>query len=273
MHFCEKSLLSRNQHQIDGEEAIDWRTHGVLLIQADVFLGRKKGALSQDDQQRIRNASSKKLDDVVGNLLCVIGAPYLILNNADVSKGIANGTLTYVEDIILHDSATPRLVHLYGMKVRAVYTKDVKCLIFKHTLGDWAEKKLFPTLPDGCFPLLAQKHSPHFKFNGQNLAVSVVQFPCVLALVLTGHKVQGQGLDAVILGAISNKYKYGAEGWLFVILSRVRFLLGLSTLVRLPSNPASYKPRLRVAAEMQRLGVKENVTLARLRSFMLAPPT
>lgn len=271
LRFYETRFL--RQLQVVHPENHDWRTRGVLLIQADVCLGRKKGNMTEADQEKIRNASNKRLD-VVGNLLCFIGAAYLVNTNAAVSKGVANGTLATLHDVVLKEGVEIRVVNTSGSTpVHAVYARDVRCLVFKHSLGNWAQQSLFRTLPTGCFPILPQKHFPRFKFDGQITTVNVIQFACVLALVLTGHKVQGQSLRSIILGATSKQYVKGAHGWLYVILSRVRTLLGLCTFIRLPSDPRSYKPRTDVVNEMKRLLVIETATLARLQSHMHARST
>nr|CAH0110359.1 unnamed protein product [Daphnia galeata] len=102
--------------------------------------------------------------------------------------------------------------------------------------------------------------------TGSSFKVKVTQLPCVSALVLiTGHKIQGRILDAVILGALSRIHKSGRSGWIYVILSRVRILNGLFLLTLLETDPKKY-PRTDVMTEMNRLHLIEKSTLARLGS-------
>jgi hypothetical protein len=61
-------------------------------------------------------------------------------------------------------------------------------------------------------------------------------------------------------------HHYGATGWIYVILSRVRTLSGLFLLVKLCSDVTKYKPRLNVMREMSRLREIEIRTLIRLAS-------
>jgi len=53
------------------------------------------------------------------------------------------------------------------------------------------------------------------------------QLPCVLSLVLTGHKTQGLTTGSNILACLAPKDKSGASGWLYVILSRIKTIKGL----------------------------------------------
>lgn len=262
LKFCENDLL-QNGSILIGDD-LDWHSRGIIYVQADIYFGRLKAEISKIDQQTIRNSDSAQLN-TVGNLLCVFGAHYLVKSNSDISKGVANGTLAALQVVILHDDVVPHIVHLSNStSVYAVYAKEVKCLILKHTMGIWAKKQLFSTLPIGCFPIVPQKFLPHFTFSGKSRPVNVFQFAIVLASILTGHRVQGQSLSALILGAISKEYEFGKHGWLYVILARVRTLLGLSTMVKLSKNPSLYKPRSDVLGEMIRLSCIENGTKARL---------
>ena len=60
-------------------------------------------------------------------------------------------------------------------------------------------------------------------------------------------------------------------GWLYVVLSRVRTLEGLHTLVMLDPDPSKYKPRLNVIWEMERLRRIEQYTLQRVQKALDDP--
>ena len=64
---------------------------------------------------------------------------------------------------------------------------------------------------------------------------------------------QGRSVDSIILGDLVGADKYGATGWLYVVLSRVRTLSGLYTLQLLTEDLSKYKPRTAVINEMERL--------------------
>ena len=138
----------------------------------------------------------------------------------------------------------------------------------KHTSTLQQNATSFATLPIGCFPITSISHSVKCKLEatGSSFKVKVTQLPCVSALVLiTGHKIQGRTLDAVILGALSRIHKSGRSGCIYVILSRVRTLNGLFLLTLLETDPKKY-PRTDVMTEMNRLHLIEKSTLARLES-------
>jgi hypothetical protein len=62
------------------------------------------------------------------------------------------------------------------------------------------------------------------------------QLPCVLSLVLTGHKTQGLTTDSIILACLAPKDKSGVSGWLYVILSRVKTIKGLFLREKIEKN-------------------------------------
>lgn len=246
----------------------DWGRRGVILIEARLSTkkGREGSVLTEKEQDRIRKFRQSRLD-AVGNLYAVIGSPYLVRNNVDVPHGVANGTLATLQNVVLQSDAKIRVVHCGGDKfVHAVYADEVKCFVLKHCLGGWKDKTVYSSLPEGCFPLVPTKHSVREKINGTYTSISVCQLQCVSALVLTGHKIQGQSMDDVILGDLQPRFKHGQQGWLYVILSRVRTLKGLYTLVELDFNMSEYKPRLDVMEEMARLEKIEVETLKKLQS-------
>lgn len=205
----------------------------------------------------------------VSDLYCAIGASYMMGTNVDVTRGIANETVAKLYDIILAPDAQIRIANVEnGNQCHAVYATEVTSTIFKHSSPLQREVTSFATLPVSCFPITSISQSVKCKLgaNGSSFKVKVTQFPCVSALVLTGHKIQGRTLDAVILGALSRIHKTGRSGWIYVILSRVRTLNGLFLLILLEADLKKYKPRTDVMTEMNRLRLIEIATLARLES-------
>ena len=222
---------------------------------------------TENEEDSIRNLNDKRLK-TVGNLYCILGAPYIVGKNESVVNGIANGTQALLHSIHLKTSAQPRIVNLQGQKqVHAVYANEVHSLIFQHTTTNWASAATFPSLPLGCFPIVPIGHniSCRIGIDKKLCTLRVRQFPCANALVMTGHRVQGQTVDSIILGDISTHHQYGSTGWIYVILSRVRSLQGLVTLTRLVEDPKKFKPRKHVINEMERLRRIEQRTLRRLK--------
>ncbi len=92
------------------------------------------------------------------------------------------------------------------------------------------------------------------------------QLPCVLSLVLTGHKTQGLTTDSIILSGLAPKEKSGVSGWLYVILSRVKTIEGLFLMENIEQNPTKYNARNDVQREMNRLRAINLQTIQRLQA-------
>ena len=202
LKFCETKM--RSSLAPVQPNSSDWRNRGSLLIEASVSKSTGHQTVDPKQEKYIRWLGSKRLK-APGQLCCFIGAPYMITTNSDVSKGVANGTNATLEDICLRDSATIRISKLDdGSFTHAVYAEDVLCLVFKHTASGWSEVSLYPGLEKGCFPIIASKNGVKCRLGtSATFQVQVTQFPCVLSVVLTGHKVQGKTLGAIILGYLS----------------------------------------------------------------------
>lgn len=127
---CEINLLSKLSPIVPGD--YDWRARGVLLVQSSlVATGSKSLSFLQEDV--IRKMNSKQLG-CVGNLLCVISSSYMVGSNTDVGKGVANGTLCLLKDVLIYSVSSIRIVKFCGFDVHAVYSKEVACIVFQHVL-------------------------------------------------------------------------------------------------------------------------------------------
>ena len=93
----------------------------------------------------------------------------MVGHNADVSKGIANGTLAILVDVILKETASVRIKTLpNNQQLHAVYANDVLCIVFKHQLASWKQTIAFPTLELGCFPVIPIKKSLTYKLGNSD---------------------------------------------------------------------------------------------------------
>jgi hypothetical protein len=203
----------------------------------------------------------------------ILDAKYMNLQNDHVVAKLANGTVGRLQGINLLPAARIRqeaVASAAGAMVHAVYASEVQALIFKHDTQAFKTSNFFPELPAGCFPVEPSTSRKKFSFGGgSTVTARVTQFNITLACVLTGHKMQGQSVDSVILGDLLGSHKYGATGWLYVVLSRVRTLGGLYTLQLLDEDVSKYKRRATVIREMERLrvlGTKTENRLARALS-------
>ena len=244
----------------------DWRKRGILLVKARITQAEGHQKVRPQQENYIRGLSEKKLG-FSGNLVCILGAPYMVTINTDVSKGVANGTMCHLSDVILAEDATICIHQTSdGTQMHSVYSNEIVCLLFHHRLAEFKATHNFNSLPLGCFPVIAKSTKKSCKLGDNNIfSVTITQFPCTLAYFITGHKVQGQSLNSVILGTLTPIHQYGTTGWIYVILSRVRTLSGLFLLVKLCTDVTKYKPRLNVMREMSRLREIEKQTLIRLK--------
>jgi UvrD-like helicase C-terminal domain len=74
----------------------------------------------------------------------------------------------------------------------------------------------------------------------------------VLAFALTGHKVQGQTLKAIVI-AKWDSHKSRRAAWMYVALSRVANLKSLFILSPLSTQMKTYQKRQDILDEMARL--------------------
>ena len=251
-------------------ENLDWRTRGILLIRANITKREKHSIVRPQQENYIRGLSEKRLG-FPGNLICIVGAPYMVTLNTDVSKAVANGTMCFLNDVVLRDNAQVRIHKTTdGVEMHSVFADEVYCLLFTHRLAMFKSTLTFESLPPGCFPVVPTTKGIRCQLGKQDktFSVKLEQFPCTLAFILTGHKLQAQTLISIILGAVAPIHQYGSTGWIYVVLSRVRTLSGLFLLVKLNEDATKYKPRLTVMKEMERLRAIEITTLHRLQQIL-----
>ena len=263
LRYFEHTMLQKRN--LDEQTASNWRKSGVLLVQAKITQAEGHHPIQPKHEIYVRNLSSKRLKGA-GHLFCVTNAPYMVTTNQDVKKGVANGTLCTLVDVLLKDTATIRVVNMSGNNVHSVYADEVVCLIFKHSLRTWQNDKSFPSLRTGCFPLVTITKNVTVPLGKKEdtFTVRTTLFPCELATVLTGHKMQGQTMNSIVLGNLSARHKFGSTGWIYVVLSRVTSLSGLHTLIRLEKNILKFKPRTEIKEEMNRLVNIQERTKTRL---------
>ena len=100
--------------------------------------------------------------------------------------------------------------------------------LFQHKNSAWNNVSPFTSIPKGWFPVVPSTKSVECNFNEfYRTQIQMHELPCVLSLVLTGHKTQGLTTDSIILACLAPKDKSGVSGWLYVILSRVKTIEGL----------------------------------------------
>jgi hypothetical protein len=124
-----------------------------------------------------------------------------------------------------------------GKRVPTVYANDVQCLLFQHKNSAWNNVSPFTSIPKGWFPVVPSTKSVECNFNEfYRTQIQMHELPCVLSLVLTGHKTQGLTTNSIILACLAPKDKSGVSGWLYVILSRVKTIEGLFLREKIEKN-------------------------------------
>lgn len=151
---------------------------------------------------------------------------------------MANGTLAFLQDIFLKPGCTITIHELKnGKRVPTVYANDVQCLLFQHKNSAWNNVSPFISIPKGWFPVVPSTKSVECNFNEfYRTQIQMHELPCVLSLVLTGHKTQGLTTNSIILACLAPKDKSGVSGWLYVILSRVKTIEGLFLREKIEKN-------------------------------------
>jgi hypothetical protein len=103
LRYCKQRLIQKLPNCTDPN---DLRTHGILLVEVIIKPSKTSNPMTETQIEAIRNLGSKQLGRA-GNLYCIVDAPYIVTNNADVSKGVANGTLAFLQDIICFGKISP----------------------------------------------------------------------------------------------------------------------------------------------------------------------
>ena len=266
LRFFQSEMMKNNPLEVAGSN--DWRTHGVLLIQARVRKVDGHQPVHAEHEEYVRRLGSKRLGGA-GNLYCIKGTPYMVTKNQNVKKGVANGTIATLIDVILKEDAKIRVTVISGQSVSTVFADEVLSLILRHSLKLWENDHSFPSLPHGCFPLkyVSKNIVVPLGKNEERFTVKTTLFPCEISTILTAHKMQGQTVDSIVLGNLSPIHKYGRSGLIYVVFSRVTSINGLNLMVLLDENPLNYKPRIEIKEEMKRLKIIEKKTIDRLHNI------
>nr|CAH0103563.1 unnamed protein product [Daphnia galeata] len=152
----------------------DRRKRGILLVQARLWQTEGHQKVRPQQQNFIREMNEKRLG-FPGNLVYILGAPYMVTINTDVSKKIAN-----LYNIILRDDAAIRIHWTkHGAQMHTVYADEILCILFHHRLEEFKATHNFDSLPLDCFPVITTKKTIRCQLgkNNKTFSVSVTQFP------------------------------------------------------------------------------------------------
>lgn len=134
LRYFEKRMLDSIDGICSGD--LNWRERGVLLVQARISQAECHQKVRPQQENYIRGLDQRRLG-LVGNLFCIIGAPYMVNLNTDVSNAVANGTMCNLYDVILREDVRIRIHKIRdGTKVHTVYADEIVCLLFRHQLAE-----------------------------------------------------------------------------------------------------------------------------------------
>ena len=217
----------------------------------------------------LRNMEEKHLGKMSGHLKIFIGCPMMTTHNVDVSKGISNGSLFTLSKIIFKNIEKIKYPKTdTGIVVPTTKASNIDFLILKHNPGPFQKKEMINDLPGFVSIPERKNRRPSIPWNEniKTVSATINQFPCVPAFSLTGHKTQGATLKNVLIASYSG-HSSGKDGWLYVVISRIKSLENLYTVDKLPEKLNHYKPREKVIAEDKRLKRKAKVLGKRAEKF------
>ena len=148
----------------------------------------------------------------------------MLTRNEDVKNAKANGTRCLVKQLQLKPGEQVFMVSMDGIKVPAVFASQVKCIVLEH-LNKNASPQQFTMTPQkysvkAHFPVPGDETAPNR--NQTVVPMSMVQLPVTSNTATTGHKLQGTGVDNLLVSEWRKD-----PNWIYVILSRVTALDGL----------------------------------------------
>lgn len=183
-------------------------------------------ALTEDQLRFALPADINKTGGFPTELEIFIGAKVMLRSNVDVSRGLVNGAIGYITNIVwhyfmhtqLHDRQMPRYVEIDfdGIGIHRIEPRTVR-----------------------------------FPAKGSYGTVERKQLPLVLSWASTVHKMQGSTVNHAVINLGHSLF---AEGQAYVALSRVRSLEGLRIEELESSKLIGKKPcNQKALLEMQRL--------------------
>ena len=175
-------------------------------------------------------------------------------SNADVPRGISNGSQFLLAKIIFEDESQIHYPREGQKLIPWTFASNIRCLVLKHVNSPFKDLTMIPGLR-GFVTLSPRTH--HIKsFEWSSRVVDVTgkctTFPTVAAFSLTGHKTQGQTLKNILIGSFKG-HSNGRTGWLYVVISRVKSLENIFIVDKLPENTSWFKLREDVDAEDKRI--------------------
>jgi hypothetical protein len=167
--------------------------------------------------------------------------PMMLTDNMDVPNQKANGTLCFLDKVILKAGVSEDdidIINVDGYFVQSVVASKVKCLVCRFE----DSMKTFEVEPKtaNCVAQYPMELLPGM-VTLQKINITANVFPLLVNHATTGHKLQGKTKQSLFVSSWSY-----ARNWPYVAISRVRTHLGLFLREPLdPSKDYSYDSRLK----------------------------
>ena len=205
------------------------------------------------------------LDNKTGNLIGMMpfvpNMPLLIKENIATELGIFNGTRCTFSRLVLHPDEPQFDLEAHSVEKTQHWLQRMPLYIVvnipKSQNGEWKFKQ-FPGLALGEFPIFPRQESiPHF-LNGskQKQFFRRSQFPVLPGYAMTGYAAQGQTFtEGAIVDLSTPPLKRGKSDPAdsYVLLSRLRSLIGLLILRPFLKSDLCTTPSSYIFAEIRRL--------------------
>ena len=161
----------------------------------------------------------------------------VMLTENDIDNGKANGTQLNVISIVLNEGESLGEVSLDGLKVKAILAKQVKYVLC-YDKRQCVLKKIVPEkfFFKAHFPV-PKEHRSERSSSHETLQMRAYQVPIIMNNATTGYKLQGAGVDNIVITEYAPKH---VRNWIYVLLSRVRSRSGLFLKNKIPTDLLLY---------------------------------
>ena len=150
--------------------------------------------------------------------------PVMLTTNDDVKSGKANGTRAYVDHVLLKRGEHHFDIVIDDCIVPAIFASQVEHVQLRHE-NKTIQPQVFNVQPRQ-YSIYAYMQQPGTKSTKKQhkdrVEMKLNQLSFTSNTATTGHKLQGSGVDDLFVHSWSYK-----DNWPYVVLSRVRTILGL----------------------------------------------
>jgi hypothetical protein len=239
------------------------------------FTADGKAPLDAAKIRTLRQTRELTTSRLRGTLDVYVGMPVMITCNVAVTGfGIANGTVATVFDVIYAEEDKDLLTEMTtdNDETYVICHDEKQPMVILLQLKNHKFKKL-DGLPEGVFPLLVKGPLPCKLESrcspGQYIRARMAQFPLVPAYSMTGHKVQGQTMNNILIADLDNNFI--SMNWLYTVLSRSTTLDGVflsSKITDLKAKVAKQRQSDLMKFMLETLPQKDNESSAALLTLI-----